>query len=159
MYHEEYPHGHLSNWSDITNVSSSSSPRYDKHGREVPELGSYYDSEPSTPTLHTIKDDDIEARLAALDQKLIVHSLRLMTFENKKRNKKKIEGSEPEHLPQPTNLGNRGKYKLFDEWIDNMERLDAFVTNKPTDMEVEEEDIDYMDVNPMVLMLREERAY
>ena len=35
----------------------------------------------------------------------------------------------------------------------------AFVTDKPTDMEVEEEDTDYMDVDPIVLMLREERAY
>ena len=54
MYHDEYPYGHLSNWIDITNVSSRSSPRYDKHGREVPELGSYYDLEPSSPT-HILK--------------------------------------------------------------------------------------------------------
>ena len=67
MYHDEYPHRHLSDWSDITNVSSRSSPRYDKHGREVPKLGSYYDSEPSTPTPHTKEKDDIDARLTALD--------------------------------------------------------------------------------------------
>ena len=41
---------------------------YDKHGREVLELGSYYDSEPSSPTPHTKEDDDINARLAILDQ-------------------------------------------------------------------------------------------
>ena len=35
----------------------------------------------------------------------------------------------------------------------------AFVTDKPTNMEVEEEDTYYMDVNPIVLMLREERVY
>ena len=56
-------------------------------------------------------------------------------------------------------MGNRGKYELFDELMDSMERLDAFVTDKPTDMEVEEEATDYMDVDPTVLMLREERAY
>ena len=82
MYHDEYPYEHLSDWSDITNVSSRSSLRYDKHGREVPELGLYYDSEPSSLTPHTEKEDDIDARLAALDQKLMVHSLRIMTLEN-----------------------------------------------------------------------------
>ena len=82
MYHDEYPYGHLLDWSDITNVSSRSGPRYDKHGREVPELGSYYDSEPSSPTLHTEEEDDIDAKLVALDQKLMVHSLRIMTPEN-----------------------------------------------------------------------------
>ncbi|KAK9997816.1 hypothetical protein SO802_017419 [Lithocarpus litseifolius] len=43
MYHEEYLYGYLSDWSDITNVNSRFGPRYDKHGREVPELGPYYD--------------------------------------------------------------------------------------------------------------------
>ena len=159
MYHEEYPYGYLSDWSDITNVSSGSGPRYEKYGREVPELGSYYDSKPSTLTLHTVEDDDIDARLVALDQKLMVHSLRIMTLENFERNEERMEGNEPEHLLQPTNLGNRGKYELFDEWMDSIERLDAFMTNKPTDMEVEEEATDYMDVDPIVLMLKEEEFY
>ena len=48
MYHEEYPYGHFSDWSNITNVSLRSGPRYDKHGREVPELGLYYDLEPNS---------------------------------------------------------------------------------------------------------------
>ena len=43
MYHDEYPYRHLLDWSDITNASSRSGPRYDKHGKEVLELGSYYD--------------------------------------------------------------------------------------------------------------------
>ena len=68
MYHDEYSYRHLSDWSDITNVSSRFGPMYDKHGREVLELGSYYDSEPSSPTPHTKEDDDIDARLAILDQ-------------------------------------------------------------------------------------------
>ena len=90
MYHDEYPYGHLSDWSDITNVSSRSGPRYDKHGREFLELGSYYDSKPSTPTLNIEEEDDIEARLVALDQKLMFHSLRIMTLENAERNEEKI---------------------------------------------------------------------
>ena len=40
-----------------------------------------------------------------------------------------------------------------------MECLDAFVTDKPIDMEVEEEATNYMDLDPTILMLREERAY
>ena len=99
IYHDEYPYGHLSNWSDITNVSSRFGLRYDKHGREVPELGSYYDLEPSTPTLYTKEEDDINARLATLDQKLMVHSLRIMTLENAECNNERMEESDSEHLP------------------------------------------------------------
>ena len=39
MYYDEYPYGHLSDWSCITNVSSRFGPRYDKHGRKIPKLG------------------------------------------------------------------------------------------------------------------------
>ena len=122
-------------------------------------MGLYYDSEPSSPTLHTEKEDDIDARLAALNQKLMVHNLRIMTLENAEYNGERMEGNEPEHLPQPIDLGNTDKDELFDEWMDDIECLDALVTNKPIDMEVEEEGTDYMDVDPIVLMLREERAY
>jgi len=121
-------------------------------------LGSYYDSEPSSPTPHTENEDDINAKLAALDQILMVHSLRIMTIENAKHNEERMEESELEHLSQPTYSGNRGKHDLFDEWMDSIKRLNAFVTDNPTDMEVEEEDMDYMDVDMPVLMLREEEA-
>ncbi|KAK9986684.1 hypothetical protein SO802_031635 [Lithocarpus litseifolius] len=94
MYHDKYPYRHLSDWSDITNVSSRSSPR--------------------------------------------------------------TEEDESKHFPQPTYLGNRGMHDLFDEWMDNIEHLDAFVTDKPIDVEIEEEATDYMDVDPPILMLREE---
>ena len=43
--------------------------------------------------------------------------------------------------------------------MDSIECLDAFVTDKPKDMEVEEEITDDMDVDPTVLMLGEEGAY
>ena len=58
-------------------------------------MGSYYDSEPSTPTLHTEEEDDIKARLATLNEKLIVHNLEIMTLENVERNEERMEGSEP----------------------------------------------------------------
>ena len=70
--HDDYPYGCLSDWSCIINVSSRFGPRYDKHGREIPELGSYYNSEPGSLTPHTEDEDDIDARLVALDQKLMV---------------------------------------------------------------------------------------
>ncbi|KAL0005257.1 hypothetical protein SO802_012818 [Lithocarpus litseifolius] len=119
----------LTDWTDITNVSSRSGPRYDKHGREVSELGSYDHSKPSSPTPHTEEEDDIDARLAALDQKLMVHNLRIITLENGEWNKERMEKSESKHLPQPIYLGNRGKHDLFDEWMDSIECLDAFMTD------------------------------
>ena len=70
-----------------------------------------------------------------------------------------MEESESEHLSQPTDLGNRDKHDLFDELMDSIECLDAFLTNNPIDMEVEEEATDYTDVDLTVLMLRKERAY
>ncbi|KAL0011158.1 hypothetical protein SO802_006266 [Lithocarpus litseifolius] len=56
------PMSTFSDWSCITNISSRSGPQYDKHGREIPKLGSYYDSEPISPTPHTKEKDDIDAR-------------------------------------------------------------------------------------------------
>ena len=43
--------------------------------------------------------------------------------------------------------------------MDSIEGLDASVTNKLVDMEIEEKTTDYIDIDPMVLMLREEGAY
>ena len=47
-------------------------------------------------------------------------------------------------------------HDLFDEWMDNIECLDAFVTDKPIDMEINGEATYYMDEDLAVLMLREE---
>ena len=99
-------------------------------------MGSYYDSEPSSPTPHTEEEDSIDAKLGALDPKLMVHRLRIMILKNAKRNEERMEGSESKHLPQSTDVSNRGKHDLFDERMDSIERLDAFVTNNPTNMEV-----------------------
>ena len=88
----------------------------------------------------------------------MVHSLKIMTLENAERNEEKIKESKLENLPQSIDLCNRSKCDLFDEWMDSIERLDAFLTDKPIDMEVEEI-TDDMDVDPTVLMLGEEGAY
>ena len=70
-----------------------------------------------------------------------------------------MEGGGSEHLLQHTYLGNKGKHNLFDEWMDNIKCLDAFMTNKPIDMEIDDEATDYMDEDHAVLMLREEGIY
>ena len=48
---------------------------------------------------------------------------------------------------------------MFGEWMDSIERLDDFVTDKPTDMEIDGETTDYMDEDLMLLMLREEGTH
>ena len=40
--------------------------------------------------------------------------------------------------------------------MDNIEHLDAYVIDKLTDMEIDDEGMDYMDEDPLVLMLRKE---
>ena len=40
--------------------------------------------------------------------------------------------------------------------MDSIERLDAYVSDKPTNMEIDGEGMDYMKEDPLVLMLREE---
>ena len=82
-----------------------------------------------------------------------------MTLGNAECNEERMEGGESGHLHQHTHLGNSGKRDLFDEWMDSIERLDAFMTDNHTDMEIEEEATDYMDVDPTVLILREEEVY
>ena len=47
---------------------------YDKHGREIPKLGSFHNSELGSLTPYTEEKDDIDARLVTLDRKLIIHS-------------------------------------------------------------------------------------
>ena len=92
-------YGRLSDWSCITDVSSKLSPQYDKHGREIPELGSLHNLELGSLTPYTEEEDDIDASLATLDQKLMVHSLRNKTLDNPKDDNKKMEGNESEYLP------------------------------------------------------------
>ena len=43
--------------------------------------------------------------------------------------------------------------------MDSIECLDVVVTDKPTDMEINEEATNYMDEDPAVLMLKEEGTH
>ena len=43
--------------------------------------------------------------------------------------------------------------------MDSIERMDAYLANKPTDMEIDGEATYHMDEDPMVLMLSEEGTH
>ena len=66
--YDDYPYGQPSDWIYITDVSSRLDPRYDKHGREIPELGSFHNSELGSLTPYNEEEDDKDARLATLDK-------------------------------------------------------------------------------------------
>ncbi|KAK9993225.1 hypothetical protein SO802_022928 [Lithocarpus litseifolius] len=81
-----------------------------------------------------------------------------MTSMNLEDEGERLEGNESEYFPQYICLSNKGKKNLFEEWMDNIEHLDAYASDKCIDMEIDGESIDYMDKDPVVLMLREERT-
>ena len=89
----------------------------------------------------------------------MIHNFRNLTLESLEGEDEKMEGNESEYLPQYIHSSNKGKQDLFGEWMDRIEHLDAYVSYKPIDMEIDGEGIDYMDEDPMALMLREEGTY
>ena len=80
--YDDYPYGHPLDWSYITNASLKSGPRYDKHGREIPELGPFHNLELGSLTPYIEEEDDIDAKLATLDRKLMIHSFKNLTLES-----------------------------------------------------------------------------
>ena len=86
----------------------------------------------------------------------MIHSFRYLTLESLEDEDKRMERNESEYLPQNIHLSNKGKQDLFGEWMDSIKHLDAYVINKLTDMENNDEGMDYMDEDPLVLMLRKE---
>ena len=86
----------------------------------------------------------------------MIHNFRNLTLESLEDEVEKVEGNEVEYLPQYFHLSNKGKQDLFGEWMDSIKHLVAYVTNKPTNIEIDGEGTDYMDEDPMVLVLREE---
>ena len=89
----------------------------------------------------------------------MIHNFRNLTLESLEGEDERMEGNESEYLPQYIHPSNKGKQDLFGEWMDSIKRLDAYVTNKTTDMEIDGEGKNYMDEDPMVLMLREEGTH
>ena len=85
----------------------------------------------------------------------MIHSFRNLTLESLEGEDEKMEGNESEYLAYYVFPSNKGTQNLFGEWMDSIERLDAYVTDKPTDMEIDTQGTNYMDEDPMVLMLRE----
>ena len=86
----------------------------------------------------------------------MIHSFRNLTLESLEGEDKKMEGHESEYLPQYIHPSNKGKQDLFGEWMDSIEHSNAYVIDKPIDMEINDEGMDYMDEDPLVLMLRKE---
>ena len=79
---------------------------------------------------------------------MMIYSFRNLTLESLEGEDKKMEGNDLEYLPQYIRPNNKGKQDLFGEWMDSIERLDAYVTDKLTDMEVDDRGTDYMDEAP-----------
>ena len=111
--YDDYPYRRPSDWSCITDVSSRSGPRYDKHGREILKLGSFHNLELGSLTPYTEEEDDIDARLTTLDKKLMIHCFGNLTLESLKGQDEKIEGNESQYLPQYIQPSNKGKQDLF----------------------------------------------
>ena len=86
----------------------------------------------------------------------MIHNFRNLTLENLEDEDERMEGNESKYFPQYIYPSNKGKQDLFGEWMDSIKRLDAYISDKPIDMEIDGESIDYMDEDPMGLMLREE---
>ena len=89
----------------------------------------------------------------------MIHSFRNLTLENLEDEDERMECSELEYFPQYVHPSNKGRQDLFGEWMDNIERLDGYVFDKSTDMEVDGEGLDCMDEDPRVLMLKKEGTY
>ena len=120
--YDDYLYGHPSNWSYITNVSLRSGPRYDKHGRNILELGSFHNLELSSLALYIEEEGDIDARLATLDRKLMIHNFRNLTLESLEGEDEKMEANESKYLSQYIHPSNKGKQDLFGEWMDSIKR-------------------------------------
>ena len=70
-----------------------------------------------------------------------------------------MEGNESEYHPEYIHPSNKGKQDLFGEWMDRIEHLDAYVTDKPIDIEIDIEGTNYVDEDLIVLMLRGEGTH
>ena len=89
----------------------------------------------------------------------MIHNFINITLESLKGEDEKMEGNELEYLPQYIHPSNKGKQDMFGEWMDSIEQLDAFMTDKPIDMKIDGEATDYVGEDPMVLILREEGTH
>ena len=89
----------------------------------------------------------------------MIHNFRYLTLEDLEDEDERMEGNESKYFPQYIHLSNKRKQDLFGEWMDNIEHLDAYVSDKLANMEVDGESINYMDEVPRVLMLKEEGTH
>ena len=97
--YDDYPNRQPLDWSYIIDGSLRLGPQYKKHGKEILELRSFHNSELGSLTPYTEEEDDIDARLATLDKKLMIHNFRDLTLESLEDEDKKVEGNELEYPP------------------------------------------------------------
>ena len=81
----------------------------------------------------------------------MIHSFKNLTLENLEDEDDKMEGNELEQFPQYIRPSKKGKQDLFGESTDRIKCLDAYVSDKPIDMEI--------DGDPKVLMQRKKETH
>ena len=59
------------------------------------------------------REDDIDARLATRDRKLMIHNFRNLTLEDFEDKDERMEVRKSEYLPQYVHPSNKGKQDLF----------------------------------------------
>ena len=82
-----------------------------------------------------------------------------MTLEIPKKDDEGMRCRESEYLPKYVCPSTKRRHDLFEWWMDNLEWLEDYVFDKPTDMDVNGEGQYYMDEDPRVLMLKEEGTH
>ncbi|KAL0015607.1 hypothetical protein SO802_002676 [Lithocarpus litseifolius] len=132
------------NKSDSSSDSSSNDSRHDNNDRNNDNDVDYYDED--------IEDDAEANRWSDTDS----DQYRLINILKDAR----------EEVGQPNDVdyddypyGRPSDWSCITDVSSSIECLVAFVTDKPTDMEIDKEATDYMDEDPVVLMLRGEETY
>ena len=81
-------------------------------------LKSFHNLELGSLTLYTGEEDDIDARLATLDRKLMIHSFRNLTLESLEGENERMGGNESKYLPNTsTRATKESKICLVSGWI------------------------------------------
>ncbi|KAK9993606.1 hypothetical protein SO802_023309 [Lithocarpus litseifolius] len=106
--YDEYPYRRPLDWSCITDTSSKSGSRYDKHARETLELRSFHNSELGSLTPYTKEKDDINARLSTLDRRLMIHNFRNLTLKDLEDKDERMEGNESEYFQNTSAQATKG---------------------------------------------------
>jgi len=139
----------------LIDVNPMSCPRYDKHGLEIHDLGSFHNSELASLTTYTNEEEDIDARFALLEKNIKFHDFKKLALDVSEEDNEEVGCNDPKYFPQCVRLFAKRKRDLFKEWMDNLSQSESYTLERVVDVEVKEEDEDHMDEDPRVLVLRE----